>query len=127
LNRRGEKFLVDVGDELILSAGAIQSPQLLMLSGVGNADTLREVSIPLTQHVQGVGDNLQDHPAWCFNYGATDPRDSLASKMGYFGRLKIGIEWLLGRRGLGISNHFEVGAFFTYLLNTFSFFYQYGQ
>lgn len=111
LNRRGEKFLVDVGGELILSAGAIQSPQLLMLSGVGNADTLREVSIPLTQHVQGVGDNLQDHPAWCFNYGATDPRDSLASKMGYFGRLKIGIEWLLGRRGLGISNHFEVGAF----------------
>ncbi len=96
---------------MILSAGAIQSPQLLMISGIGDADMLGAMDIPVQQHMPGVGGNLQDHPAWCFEYGATDPRDSLASKLGHFGRLKIGVEWLLGKRGLGISNHFEVGAF----------------
>jgi len=111
LNRRGQAFHVDVGGELILSAGAIQSPQLLMLSGVGDADMLRGKGIAVQQHLPGVGENLQDHPAWCFEYGATKPQDSLASKLGHFGRLKIGIEWLFGKRGLGISNHFEVGAF----------------
>ncbi|MGB2102920.1 MAG: GMC oxidoreductase, partial [Porticoccaceae bacterium] len=63
------------------------------------------------QHLTGVGANLQDHPAWCFEYGATNPNDSLASELSYLGRLKIGMEWLLSKRGLGISNHFEVGAF----------------
>lgn len=111
LNRRGEDFHVDVGGELILSAGAIQSPQLLMLSGIGDAEMLQQTDIPVQQHMPGVGENLQDHPAWCFEYGATNPRDSLAPKLGHIGRLKIGIEWLLGKRGLGISNHFEVGAF----------------
>ncbi len=111
LNRRGEEFYIDVGSELILSAGAIQSPHLLMLSGIGDANLLEESGITVQQHMPGVGENLQDHPAWCFEYGATNPRDSLASKLNHFGRLKIGIEWLLGKRGLGVSNHFEVGAF----------------
>jgi len=111
LNRRGEEFHVDVGGELILCAGAIQSPQLLMLSGIGDAELLSKNGIAVQQHMPGVGENLQDHPAWCFEYGATNPGDSLASKLNHFGRLKIGIEWLFGKRGLGISNHFEVGAF----------------
>ena len=111
LNHRGEEFHIDIGGELILSAGAIQSPHLLMLSGIGDADMLGESGITVQQHMPGVGENLQDHASWCFEYGATNPRDSLASKFSYFGCLKIGIEWLLGKRGLGISNHFEVGAF----------------
>jgi choline dehydrogenase len=111
LNRRGEKFQIDIGSELILSAGAIQSPHLLMLSGIGDADMLRKNGIAVQQHMPGVGGNLQDHVAWCFEYGATNPRDSLASKLSYLGRLKLGIEWLFAKRGLGVSNHFEVGAF----------------
>ena len=111
LDRRGEKFSVEVAGELILSAGAIQSPQLLMLAGIGDANMLADTGISVRQHMSGIGANLQDHPAWCFDYGATNPRDSLASKLSYFGRLKIGMEWLLGKRGLGVSNHFEVGAF----------------
>ena len=111
LNRRGERFSIEVAGELILSAGAIQSPQLLMLAGIGDADMLADTGISVRQHMSGVGANLQDHPAWCFDYGATNPRDSLASELSNFGRLKIGVEWLLGKRGLGISNHFEVGAF----------------
>ena len=81
MNRRGEEFHVDVGGELILSAGAIQSPQLLMLSGIGDAELLSKSGIAVQQHMPGVGENLQDHPAWCFEYGATNPGDSLASKL----------------------------------------------
>lgn len=118
LNRRGENFSVEIMGELILSAGAIQSPQLLMLSGIGDADRLRRLDIAVHQHLPGVGANLQDHPAWCFEYGATNPNDSLSSKLSYLGRLKIGIEWLLRKRGFGISNHFEVGAFLSVLADT---------
>ena len=57
----GELFTVH-GDEIILSAGAICSPQLLMLSGVGPADHLAEHGIPVVRHLPGVGQNLRDHP-----------------------------------------------------------------
>lgn len=111
LTCRGENFSVEVAGELILAAGAIQSPQLLMLAGIGDKNMLADAGISVRQHLPGVGANLQDHPAWCFEYGATNPNDSLASELSYLGRLKIGMEWLLSKRGLGISNHFEVGAF----------------
>jgi len=111
LRRRGKAFSIDVGKELILSAGALQSPQLLMLSGIGDANMLKNSDVPVVQHMPGVGANLQDHVAWCFDYGARNPHDSVASKLGSVGRLKIGAEWLFAKRGLGISNHFEVGAF----------------
>ena len=57
----GERFTVE-GEEIILSAGAIGSPQILMLSGVGPADHLRSVGIPVIHDLPGVGQNLRDHP-----------------------------------------------------------------
>jgi choline dehydrogenase len=57
----GERFVVE-GEEIILSAGAVGSPQLLMLSGVGPAAHLRELSIPVVHHLPGVGQNMRDHP-----------------------------------------------------------------
>jgi choline dehydrogenase len=57
----GEVFTVE-GDEIILSGGAIASPQLLLLSGVGPADSLRRLRIPVVHHLPGVGENLRDHP-----------------------------------------------------------------
>ena len=57
----GEKFVVE-GDEIILSTGAIGSPQILMLSGIGPADHLREIGIPVLHDAPGVGQNLRDHP-----------------------------------------------------------------
>ncbi len=57
----GETFIVE-GEEIVLSAGAIASPQILMLSGVGPADQLRNVSIPVHHDLPGVGQNLRDHP-----------------------------------------------------------------
>ena len=58
----GEGFTVE-GEEIILSAGAIASPQLLMLSGIGPEDHLRSLGIPVMRHLPGVGQNLRDHPA----------------------------------------------------------------
>lgn len=61
--RRTKHFTVRAKREIILSAGAIQSPQLLMLSGIGPKDHLKEMKIPLVHHMPGVGRNLQDHVA----------------------------------------------------------------
>ena len=57
----GEKFVVD-GEQVVLAAGGIASPQLLLLSGVGPAEHLREMGIPVVRDVPGVGQNLRDHP-----------------------------------------------------------------
>ena len=57
----GERFTV-YGEEIILSAGAVGSPQLLMLSGVGPAEHLQEFGIPIVRDLPGVGQNLRDHP-----------------------------------------------------------------
>ncbi|WP_204302862.1 GMC family oxidoreductase N-terminal domain-containing protein, partial [Stenotrophomonas maltophilia] len=54
--------------EVIVSAGAFQSPQLLLLSGVGDAGSLRRLGIPVVADSPGVGQNLQDHPDFIFNY-----------------------------------------------------------
>lgn len=111
LYRAGEELNIEVGKELIICAGAIQSPHLLMLSGIGDGDALSSCGIQPRHHLPGVGHNLQDHPAWCFEYGANNPSDSIAAQLHGFGRLKTGLQWLLQKRGLGSSNHFEVGAF----------------
>ena len=71
----GEVFEV-YGDQIILSAGAIGSPQILLLSGVGPADHLREMGIPLVHELTGVGENLRDHPAvFSLFRGVGDPPD----------------------------------------------------
>ena len=71
----GESFTI-FGEQIILSGGAIASPQILMLSGVGPADHLREIGIPLVHESPGVGENLRDHPAvFSLFRGVGDPPD----------------------------------------------------
>jgi choline dehydrogenase len=67
VERHGETFVVEAGD-IILSAGAIQSPQLLMLSGVGPADHLRQMGIQVVHDLPGVGQQLKNHPAVSVRY-----------------------------------------------------------
>ncbi|OLT22906.1 choline dehydrogenase [Pseudonocardia sp. CNS-139] len=108
-DRRGHTHSVLAG-EVLLSAGTIRTPQLLQLSGVGDADLLRSVGVPLVHHLPGVGQNLHDHLAIQIQHACTQP-----VSLGPTAHLKnapwIGFSWLFLRRGPGASNQFEVGGF----------------
>ena len=96
--------------EVIVCAGAINSPQLLKLSGVGPDEELSDLGIPLVHELAGVGENLQDHLEFYFQLASREPV-TLYSQMSLLRRTLIGARWLLTRGGLGASNHFETGGF----------------
>ncbi len=96
--------------EVILSGGAINSPQLLQLSGIGNPDELKALGIAVTAPLKGVGENLQDHMETYVQYVCKEPI-TLYSALNPLVKLRIGVEWLLFGTGLGATNHFESGGF----------------
>lgn len=108
--RLGKQYRVPVDREVILSAGALMSPQLLMLSGVGDADELRNHGIKSVAHLPEVGMGLSDHTALVIDWDVVDERNSMARELALHCRPMIGAKWLLSRRGLGASNLFEAGA-----------------
>jgi len=96
--------------EVVLAGGAIASPQLLQLSGVGNAEELRGLGIDVVSHLPGVGENLQDHLEVYVQHASKLPvSESPALK--WRNRPWIGFQWLFLRRGPGATNHFEAGGF----------------
>ena len=95
--------------EVILCGGAINSPQLLQLAGIGPADHLRSVGIDPIVDLPGVGANLQDHLEVYIQYESKQPV-SIAPWLKHRHKPRIGLEWL-ARRGVGSSNHFEAGGF----------------
>src|SRR5579884_2411665 len=96
--------------QVILSGGAINTPQLLQLSGVGNAQELERLGIKPHHDLAGVGENLQDHLEVYVQHGCTQPV-SVAPAREWRNRPKVGLEWLLRRTGPGATNHFEAGGF----------------
>jgi choline dehydrogenase len=100
---------VDAG-RVILCGGAINSPQLLQLSGVGDQSLLKEQGVDLVHHLPGVGENLQDHLEVYIQYASKEPV-SIAPGLRWRMRPKIAYDWLFHRRGLGATNHFEGGGF----------------
>jgi len=96
--------------EVILSGGPINNPQLLMLSGIGPKDHLREHGIDCKLDLPGVGENLQDHLEIYLQMACTQPI-SLFKYYNLWGKAITGAQWLLTRTGLGASNHFEAGGF----------------
>jgi choline dehydrogenase len=106
---RGKTERIQAG-EVILSGGAINSPQLLQLSGVGNAHELEAIGIKPIHDLPAVGENLQDHLEVYVQYASKQPV-SVAPAMKYRNRPWVGAQWLLGRRGPGATNHFEGGGF----------------
>jgi choline dehydrogenase len=96
--------------EVILAAGAINSPQLLQLSGIGDPDHLRGLGIEVVAERTAVGTNLQDHLCIYIQH-ACHTEDSIAKSLSLLGKARIGAQWLLTRQGLGASNQFEAGAF----------------
>ncbi|HGF5183194.1 choline dehydrogenase [Vibrio parahaemolyticus] len=97
-------------NEVISSAGSIGSVQLLQLSGIGPKDVLEKAGIELKHQLEGVGKNLQDHLEVYFQYHCKQPI-TLNSKLGLVSKGLIGAEWILTRKGLGATNHFESCAF----------------
>ncbi|AIJ56906.1 MULTISPECIES: choline dehydrogenase [Brucella] len=96
--------------EVIIAASSINSPKLLMLSGIGPAAHLKEHGIDLVADRPGVGQNLQDHLEVYIQQECTQPI-TLYSKLNLFSKARIGVEWLLFKTGDGATNHFESAAF----------------
>jgi choline dehydrogenase len=107
--RRGGTQRVTAGD-VILCGGAFNSPQLLQLSGVGNAADLQAVGVKAIHHLPGVGQNLQDHLEAFVMYGCRQPV-SIAPYLKKRNWPKMGAEWFLRRTGPAATNHFEAGGF----------------
>ncbi len=101
---------VEATREVIVSAGPINGPQLLMLSGIGPAEHLREFGIEIVHDLPGVGENLQDHLELYIQQACTRPI-TLYAAMGLFPKALIGLRWITCKTGLGATNHFESGGF----------------
>ena len=108
--RRGERKRVQATREVILACGALNTPQVLMLSGVGPADDLKSHGIPVVADVPGVGHGLEDHMELFVQHACTQPI-TLYDAVRPWGKLKLGLEWLLFGTGLGATNHFDTGGF----------------
>jgi choline dehydrogenase len=96
--------------EIIVCGGAINTPQLLQLSGVGNGAELAKLGVEVVADLPGVGENLQDHLEVYVQYGSKLPV-SVAPALKWRNRPMVGAKWLLGRTGPGATNHFEGGGF----------------
>ncbi|AHH96536.1 choline dehydrogenase [Kutzneria albida] len=95
--------------EVVLCGGAINTPQLLQLSGVGNAAELSALGVDVVHDLPGVGQNLQDHLEVYIQYACTQPV-SMAPWLKWYNRPWVGLQWLF-RKGPGATNHFEGGGF----------------
>jgi choline dehydrogenase len=108
--KSGKVFKALANKEVISSAGSIGSPQLLQLSGIGPKAVLEQAGVLVKHDLPGVGQNLQDHLEVYFQYHCSKPI-TLNSKLGLVSKGLIGTEWILTRKGLGATNHFESCAF----------------
>jgi choline dehydrogenase len=106
---RGRREVVRAG-EVILCGGAINSPQLLQLSGVGAADALRRLGVDVVADRPGVGEGMQDHLEVYVQYACTQPV-SMQPALKWRNRPAVGARWLFARSGPGATNHFEAGGF----------------
>ena len=105
----GSSVTATAGREVILSAGAVGSPHILLLSGIGPQAQLAGMGIAVVADLPGVGANLSDHPDFVLKYRCLQPV-SLWPRTKPLARLAAGIQWLATRRGICASNHFDVVA-----------------
>ncbi|MET3649666.1 choline dehydrogenase [Phyllobacterium ifriqiyense] len=110
ITRRGKVETIRARREVIIAASSINSPKLLMLSGIGPAAHLKEHGINVIADRPGVGQNLQDHMEVYIQQESLKPI-TLNSKLGLFSKGLIGAQWLFFKTGDGATNHFESAAF----------------
>ncbi len=109
-DHQGQTHTARAAREVLISAGPIAAPHLLQRSGIGPAAVLQAAGVPVLHDLPGVGENLQDHSEVYIQYACKQPI-TLNGKMGLWSRFLIGAEWVLFKRGLSVSNHFESGGF----------------
>ncbi|OXS99587.1 choline dehydrogenase [Notoacmeibacter marinus] len=110
IERRGRIENVTANREVIIAASSINSPKLLMLSGIGPAAHLAEHGIDVVADRPGVGQNLQDHLELYIQQACTQPI-TLYKHWNLFSKALLGAQWLFFKKGLGASNQFESAAF----------------
>ncbi|SHG85422.1 choline dehydrogenase [Cognatiyoonia sediminum] len=110
VEKGGQIEVIAAREEVILSASSLNSPKILMLSGIGPAAHLAEHGIEVRADRPGVGQNLQDHLELYIQQAATQPV-SLAKHWNLFSKAMIGAQWLFTKAGLGASNQFESAGF----------------
>lgn len=110
VDTRAGRQVIRAGREVILAASSINSPKLLMLSGIGPAAHLREHGIEVVADRPGVGANLQDHLEIYMQFSASQPI-TLYKYWNIWGKAWVGAQWLFTGKGLGASNQFEACAF----------------
>ncbi len=113
--QHGKSFEAHAAREVILSAGTLQTPQLLQLSGIGEPGLLQSLGIPVANPLSGVGGNLQDHLQLRLLYKVARPITTNDDLRSLFGKAKIGLQWLFFRTGplaIGINQ----GGLFTRVL-----------
>ncbi len=110
VERGGKIEVIHAGEEVILSSSSLNSPKLLMLSGIGPAAHLAEHGIEVIADRPGVGQNLQDHLELYLQMAASQPI-TLFKHWNLLGKAMIGAQWLFTKTGLGASNQFESAAF----------------
>jgi len=108
--RDGSKQSLSARREVILSAGPIASPHLLQLSGIGPGTVLQQAGVEVVHDLPGVGENLQDHLEFYFQFRCKQPI-TLNAELNPWRKFLIGSRWLLSKSGLGATNHFESCAF----------------
>ena len=110
INQKGRVEVVHARREVVLAASSINSPKLLMLSGIGPAKHLRELGIGVLADRAGVGQNLQDHLELYLQMASRQPI-TLYKHWNLLSKAMIGAQWVLSKKGLGSSNQFESAAF----------------
>jgi choline dehydrogenase len=110
LKKGGAVHTVHADAEVLLSAGAVQSPQILQLSGIGDADALRALDVKPLHDLKGVGQNLQDHLDLLLSW-ETPGYASAYSYVSGLEKLKTGLNYMLLGQGPGRRNFLEAGAF----------------
>ncbi|WGU39151.1 choline dehydrogenase [Phenylobacterium sp. NIBR 498073] len=109
--KSGEKRVVHADKEVLLSAGAVQSPQILQLSGIGDPEELGKFGIPVVKALKGVGANLQDHLDVCMSWECPQPITAHSLRKGLIKTLAIGMNYMFFGKGLGRQQFLESGAF----------------
>lgn len=107
---RGRRVEKIYANEIVCCGGAINSPQLLLLSGIGNAAELEALGINVVHELRGVGENLQDHLEVYVQHACKQPV-SMYPAMQWYNQPFVGLQWLLFKKGAAATNHFEAGGF----------------